>query len=61
MTLEGRAELLSKTAGFSSAEVQDIDMVLKMIPCITVDARCETEGKEGVQEGHGHSSCLGIT
>ncbi|XP_059629148.1 dnaJ protein ERDJ2A-like [Cornus florida] len=51
MTLEERAELLSQLAGFSAAEVQDVEMVLKMMPSITMDVTCETEGEEGIQEG----------
>lgn len=51
MTLPDRAELLAQTAGFSSAEVQDIEVVLEMMPSITIEVKCETEGEEGVQEG----------
>ena len=51
MTVEDRAELLTQAAGFSSAEVQDIEMVLEMMPSLTVDVTCETEGEEGIQEG----------
>ncbi|KAF3432924.1 hypothetical protein FNV43_RR24026 [Rhamnella rubrinervis] len=51
MTLPDRAELLAQTAGFSSAEVQDVEVVLEMMPSITVEVNCETEGEEGVQEG----------
>lgn len=49
--LHERAELLSQTAGFSSAEIQDVEMVLEMMPSITVEVTCETEGEEGIQEG----------
>lgn len=48
---QDRAELLSQTAGFSASEVQDIEMVLEMMPSLTVDVTCETEGEEGIQEG----------
>ncbi|KAJ6402310.1 hypothetical protein OIU84_014407 [Salix udensis] len=51
MTLQERAELLEQVAGFSSAEVQDVEMVLEMMPSVTVEVRCETEGEEGIQEG----------
>lgn len=51
MTLEDRAELLSQTASFSSAEVQDVEVVLEMMPSLTIDVNCETEGEEGIQEG----------
>ncbi|XP_038686006.1 dnaJ protein ERDJ2A-like [Tripterygium wilfordii] len=51
MTLQNRAELLTQVAGFSSAEVQDVEMVLEMMPSITIEVKCETEGEEGIQEG----------
>ncbi|KAF9591516.1 hypothetical protein IFM89_004570 [Coptis chinensis] len=51
MTLVERAELLTQTAGFTAAEVQDVEVVLEMIPSITVEISCETEGEEGIQEG----------
>ncbi|XP_059667477.1 dnaJ protein ERDJ2-like [Cornus florida] len=51
MTSQERAELLTQFAGFSAAEFQDVEMVLEMMPAITVDITCETEGEEGIQEG----------
>nr|GEU47272.1 DnaJ protein ERDJ2A-like [Tanacetum cinerariifolium] len=51
MTTEDRAELLSETAGFSAAEIQDVESVLEMMPSITVEVTCGTEGEEGIQEG----------
>ncbi|KAK8537160.1 hypothetical protein V6N13_042107 [Hibiscus sabdariffa] len=51
MTMEDRAQLLTQTAGFSLAEVQDFEMVMEMMPSLTVDITCETEGEEGIQEG----------
>lgn len=51
MNLQDRAELLTQVGGFSSAEVQDVEMVLEMMPSITVEVTCETEGEEGIQEG----------
>jgi len=51
MTLQERAELLEQVAGFSSDKVQDVEMVLGMMPSVTVEVRCETEGEEGIQEG----------
>ncbi|KVI07148.1 Immunoglobulin E-set [Cynara cardunculus var. scolymus] len=51
MPIEVRAELLSQAAGFSEAEVQDIELVICMMPSITVEVTCGTEGEEGVQEG----------
>ncbi|RWR75727.1 DnaJ domain-containing protein [Cinnamomum micranthum f. kanehirae] len=51
MTPQERAELLTRTAGFSSAEVLDVEVVLEMMPSITTEVTCETEGEEGIQEG----------
>ncbi|XP_068329300.1 dnaJ protein ERDJ2A-like [Pyrus communis] len=51
MSVEDRAELLSQTAGFSSAEVQDVEMVLQTMPSISIEVKCETEGEDGIQEG----------
>ncbi|PIA57731.1 hypothetical protein AQUCO_00600450v1 [Aquilegia coerulea] len=51
MTLEERAELLTQTAGFTAAEVQDVEVVLDMVPSMTIEITCETEGEEGIQEG----------
>lgn len=51
MTVQDRAELLSQLAGISASEVQDVESVLDMMPSITVEVTCETEGEEGVQEG----------
>ncbi|KAK9130910.1 hypothetical protein Sjap_011397 [Stephania japonica] len=51
MTLEDRASLLTQVAGFSAAEVQDVEHVLEMMPSITIEVTCETEGEEGIQEG----------
>ncbi|KAJ1387900.1 Sec63 domain [Sesbania bispinosa] len=51
MDSQERAELLTQTAGLSSAEVQDIEMVLDMMPSLTLEVTCETEGEEGIQEG----------
>ncbi|KAI3757676.1 hypothetical protein L6452_05219 [Arctium lappa] len=51
MPIEDRAELLSQAAGFSEAEIQDVESVLDMMPSITVEVTCGTEGEEGIQEG----------
>lgn len=51
MNLQDRADLLSQTAGFSPAEIQDIETVLEMMPSLTIEVMCETEGEEGLQEG----------
>lgn len=51
MTVDDRSELLTQVAGFSSAEVQDVERVLEMMPSLTVEVTCETGGEEGIQEG----------
>ncbi|KAF9664232.1 hypothetical protein SADUNF_Sadunf17G0134700 [Salix dunnii] len=51
MTLQERAELLEQVAGFSSDKVKDVEMVFGMMPSVTVEVKCETEGEEGIQEG----------
>ncbi|XP_052185786.1 dnaJ protein ERDJ2A-like [Diospyros lotus] len=51
MTLEERSELLIQVVGFSVAEVQDVEKVLEMMPALTLEVTCETEGEEGIQEG----------
>ncbi|XAR49370.1 hypothetical protein NMG60_11032553 [Bertholletia excelsa] len=51
MALEDRAELLAQAAGFSAAEAQDVEKVLAMMPSLTLEVTCETEGEEGIQEG----------
>ncbi|KAI4335150.1 hypothetical protein L6164_013823 [Bauhinia variegata] len=51
MESQERADLLIQSAGLSPVEVQDIEMVLDMMPSLTIDVTCETEGEEGIQEG----------
>ncbi|CAL0327854.1 unnamed protein product [Lupinus luteus] len=51
MDSQKRADLLIQTAELSSAEVLDIEAVLDMMPSLTLDVTCETEGEEGIQEG----------
>ncbi|XP_039039781.1 dnaJ protein ERDJ2-like isoform X2 [Hibiscus syriacus] len=51
MTLEDRVELLTQVAGLSPTKRKDLEMVLEMMPSLTVDITCETEGEEGIQEG----------
>ncbi|KAH9322269.1 hypothetical protein KI387_016908, partial [Taxus chinensis] len=50
MTCQERMELLTQT-GFSELEANDVEVVLDMMPSITIDVTCETEGEEGIQEG----------
>eukprot|EP01018_Ginkgo_biloba_P016580 Gb_07541 [translate_table: standard] len=51
MTPQERMELLIQTTGFSDMEANDVEVVLDMMPSITIDVTCETEGEEGIQEG----------
>lgn len=51
MTEQERAELLSQVAGFSATEVEDVERVLEIMPSLSMEAKCETEGEEGIQEG----------
>lgn len=51
MSASDRTELLTQIAGLSLAEAQDVELVLEMIPTVTVEVTCETEGEEGIQEG----------
>ncbi|KAJ7527378.1 hypothetical protein O6H91_16G069100 [Diphasiastrum complanatum] len=46
-----RAELLITVGGFSEQEAVDVELVLNIMPAISLEAVCETEGEEGVQEG----------
>ncbi|KAJ7971512.1 dnaJ protein ERDJ2A [Quillaja saponaria] len=43
MSAQERTELLTQIAGFTSAESQDVEMVLEMMPSIMMDIKCETE------------------
>lgn len=51
MNIQERAELLTQKAELSLPEVQDVEKVMELIPSVTVDVTCCTEGEEGVQEG----------
>ncbi|CAI9778939.1 unnamed protein product [Fraxinus pennsylvanica] len=51
MKPEERAELLTQVAGFSADESRDVEIVIEMMPYISIDITCETEGEEGIQEG----------
>ncbi|XP_020589293.1 dnaJ protein ERDJ2 [Phalaenopsis equestris] len=50
MGVQERHELLIHAAGFSDTEAHDIEIVLEMMPSITLEVTCETEGEEGIQE-----------
>ncbi|PKA56614.1 hypothetical protein AXF42_Ash012744 [Apostasia shenzhenica] len=56
-----RAEILTDIGGLSTAEAQDIESVLQMIPSITIEVTCETEGEEGIQEGDIVTMCTWLT
>ncbi|KAL0374924.1 UNVERIFIED_CONTAM: DnaJ protein ERDJ2 [Sesamum radiatum] len=43
MKPQERAELLTQVAGFTANESQDVEMVLEMMPSISIDITCETE------------------
>lgn len=47
--MQERHELLVQT-GFSVTQVHDIELVLEMMPSITVEVSLETDGEEGIQE-----------
>uniref|UniRef100_A0A2P2N3E1 Uncharacterized protein n=1 Tax=Rhizophora mucronata TaxID=61149 RepID=A0A2P2N3E1_RHIMU len=51
MSMQERAELLEKVAGFFSAEIQYVGMVLEMMPSVTLEVKCETEDEEGIKTG----------
>lgn len=51
MAPEERVELLTQTNGFSASEILDVEKVLEMMPSLTLEVTCETEGEEGIQEG----------
>ncbi|KAF7149297.1 hypothetical protein RHSIM_Rhsim03G0078900 [Rhododendron simsii] len=51
MTPRERADLLTQVVSFSPAESKDVETVLEMMPTITMEITCETEGEEGIQEG----------
>ncbi|KAI3518205.1 hypothetical protein L1887_06694 [Cichorium endivia] len=51
LTQQDRFDLLTKTAGFTPLQSHDVETVLEMLPKITFDIKCETEGEEAIQEG----------
>ncbi|CAN8288088.1 unnamed protein product [Cochlearia groenlandica] len=51
MSSQDRCELLTQVAGFSATDAEDVEKVLEMMPSLTIDITCETEGEEGIQEG----------
>eukprot|EP00271_Cylindrocystis_brebissonii_P015506 TRINITY_DN38414_c0_g1_i1.p1 TRINITY_DN38414_c0_g1~~TRINITY_DN38414_c0_g1_i1.p1 ORF type:complete len:712 (+),score=130.13 TRINITY_DN38414_c0_g1_i1:204-2339(+) len=51
METDARVELLTSVGGLSATETRDVEAVLSMMPTISLDIICETEGEEGIQEG----------
>ncbi|KAL7107032.1 hypothetical protein ACP275_06G028400 [Erythranthe tilingii] len=51
MSIQERDELLSQVAELSPPQVVDVEKVMELIPSLTVEVTCGTEGEEGVQEG----------
>ena len=48
MTSNDRMDLLTEI-GFSDIEANDVEIVLDMMPSITMDVTYETEDEEGIQ------------
>lgn len=51
LSMDDRRELLISKGDFSEQEAADVEAVLQMMPAISLDITCETEGEEGIQEG----------
>ncbi|KAK4489600.1 hypothetical protein RD792_005412 [Penstemon davidsonii] len=51
ISIQERTELLTQVAELSPPQVQDIENVLELIPSVTVEVTCGTEGEEAIQEG----------
>ena len=51
LSIEERRELLISKGEFTEAEAADVEAVLQMMPVMSLDVTCETEGEEGIQEG----------
>lgn len=51
MSMQQRAELLSEAAEFTPPRMEDIEKVMGLIPSLTAEVTCGTEGEEGIQEG----------
>lgn len=51
LSFEERKELLISKGDFTEQEAADVEAVLHMMPVISLDVTCETEGEEGIQEG----------
>lgn len=61
MTVMDRFELLTQTAKLSETKVHDVEIVLGMMPRVTIDISCQTDGEEGVQEGDIVTMCAWVT
>ncbi|CAM6113597.1 unnamed protein product [Calypogeia fissa] len=51
LSKEDREDVLTSVGGLSKAATADVQAVLKIMPSISLDVVCETEGEEGIQEG----------
>ncbi|CAM6127288.1 unnamed protein product [Calypogeia fissa] len=51
LSTEDREEVLTSVGGLSKAAADDVQAVLEIMPSISLDVVCETEGEEGIQEG----------
>ncbi|KAL6541556.1 DnaJ protein erdj2a [Orobanche gracilis] len=51
MSAEERAELLSQVADLSPPQILDVEKVMELIPSLSVEVTCGTQGEEGIQEG----------
>lgn len=61
MNLPERAVLLTEAAGLSGAQANDVESVLEMMPMLTVELTCETEGEQEIQEGDLVTLCAWVT
>jgi translocation protein SEC63 len=51
LSVSERRELLISKGDFTDQEADDVEVVLQMMPVISLDVTCETEGEEGIQQG----------
>ncbi|CAA6666849.1 unnamed protein product [Spirodela intermedia] len=61
MNLPERAALLTEAAGLSGPQENDVESVLEMMPTLTVELTCETEGEQEIQEGDLVTLCAWVT
>lgn len=51
MSIQERDELLSQVAELSPPQILDVEKVMDLIPSLSVEVTCGTDGEEGIQEG----------